>query len=123
MFGPTIEKKSAHPALDDAGCACFNALRQAVAAAKFFEGDPDWGDVSLACWSLVHGVSALIVDGRLTEYDSDPAEAVAARLTCLLSDSLAALSEKKSASTQSNQEVHAHRRRRSANPVNSFADV
>ena len=123
MFGPTIEKKSAHPALDDAGCACFNALRQAVAAAKFFEGDPDGGDVSLACWSLVHGVSALIVDGRLAEYDSDPAEAVAARLTRLLSDSLAALSEKKSGSTQSNQEAHAHRRRRSAKPVNSFADV
>jgi AcrR family transcriptional regulator len=123
MFGPTIEKKSAHPALDDAGCACFNALRQAVAAAKFFEGDPDGDDVSLACWSLVHGLSALIVDGRLAEYDSDPAETVAARLTRLLSDSLAALSEKKSASTQSNQEARAHRRRRSANPVNSFADV
>ena len=123
MFGPTIEKKSAHPTLDDAGCACFNALRQAVAAAKFLEGDSDGGDVSLACWSLVHGLSALIVDGRLAEYDSDPAEAVAARLTRLLSDSLAALSEKKSGSTQSNQEAHAHRRRRSANPVNSFADV
>ena len=96
MFGPTIEKKSGHPVLDEAGSACFNALRQAVAAAKFFEGDPDGGDVSLACWSLVHGLSALIVDGRLAEYDSDPAEAVATRLTRLLSDSLAALAEKKS---------------------------
>ena len=123
MFGPTIEKKSGHPVLDEAGSACFNALRQAVKAAKFFEGDSDGNDVSLACWSLVHGVSALIVDGRLAEYDSDPAEAVAARLTRLLSDSLAALSEKNSGSTQSNQEAHAHRRRRSANPVNSFADV
>ena len=123
MFGPTIEKKSGHPVLDEAGSACFNALRQAVAAAKFLEGDSDGGDVSLACWSLVHGLSALIVDGRLAEYDSDPAEAVAARLTRLLSDSLAALSEKKSGSTQSNQEAHAHRRRRSAKPVNSFADV
>ena len=75
MFGPTIEKKSGHPVLDEAGSACFNALRQAVEAAKFFEGDSDGGDVSLACWSLVHGLSALIVDGRLAEYDSDPAEA------------------------------------------------
>ena len=123
MFGPTIEKKSAHPALDDAGCACFNALRQAVAAAKFFEGDPDGGDVSLACWSLVHGLSALIVEGRLVEYDSDPAEAVAVRLTRQQSDSLAALSEKKSENTQSNQVAHPHGRRRSAKPVNSFADV
>ena len=122
MFGPTIEKKSGHPVLDEAGSACFNALRQAVEAAKFFEGDSDGGDVSLACWSLVHGLSALIVDGRLAEYDSDPAEAVATRLTRLLSDSLAALAAKKSGSTQSNRKAH-RRRRRSAKPVNSFADV
>src|SRR5215470_10203753 len=84
MFGPTIEQKSGHPALDEAGGACFNALRQAVAAAKFFDGDSDAGDVALACWSLVHGLSALIVDGRLAEYDSGPAEAVATRLIRLL---------------------------------------
>src|SRR5499433_2789784 len=113
MFGPTIEKKSAHPALDDAGCASFNALRQAVAAAEFFEGDPDWGDVSLACWSLVHGLSALIVDGRLTEYDSGPAEAVATRLTRLLSDSLAALGDKKPDGTGPNPQQHPARRARS----------
>jgi len=122
MFGPTIEKKSGHPVLDEAGSACFNALRQAVEAAKFFEGDSDGGDVSLACWSLVHGLSALIVDGRLAEYDPDPAEAVATRLTRLLSDSLAALAEKKHGSTRSNRKAHAHRRR-SAKPVNSFADL
>ena len=69
MFGPMIEQKSGYPALDEAGGACFNALRQAVAAAKFFASDSDAGDVSLACWSLVHGLSALIVDGRLVEYD------------------------------------------------------
>jgi len=117
MFGPTIEKKSGYPVLDEAGSACFSALRQAVEAAKFFEGDSDGGDVSLACWSLVHGLSALIVDGRLAEYDSDPAEAIATRLTRLLSDSLAALAEKKSGSTRSNLKAHAHRRRRSANPA------
>jgi AcrR family transcriptional regulator len=121
MFGPTIEKKSGHPVLDEAGSACFNALRQAVEAAKFF--DSDGGDVSLACWSLVHGLSALIVDGRLAEYDSDAGEAVATRLTRLLSDSLAALAEKKSGSTQWNRKAHAHRRRRSAKLANSFADV
>jgi hypothetical protein len=123
MFGPMIEQKSGHPALDEAGGACFNALRQAVAAAKFFDGDSDAGDGALACWSLVHGLSALIVDGSLTEYDSGPVEAVATRLTRLLSDSLAALAEKKSGSTQSNRKARAHRRRRSAKPVNFFADV
>ena len=91
MFGPAIEKKSAHPALDEAGGACFDALRQAVAAARFFDGDFQLEDVSLACWSLVHGLASLIVDDRLAEEDAASAEAIATRLTGLLSDSLAAL--------------------------------
>jgi AcrR family transcriptional regulator len=94
MFGPTIERKSEHPALNEAGNACFDALRQAVAAAKFFASDAAANDVALACWSLVHGLSALIVDGRLAEADAGAADAVATRLTHLLSDSLAALGEK-----------------------------
>src|SRR5215471_8327099 len=122
MFGPMIEQKSGHPDLDEAGGACFNALRRAVAAAKFFDGDSDAGDVALACWSLVHGISALIVDGRLAEYDSGPAEAVATRLTRLLSDSLAALGDKKPDGTGPNPQQHHARRGRSAKPVNSFAD-
>src|SRR5262252_8005420 len=122
MFGPTIEKKSGYPVLDEAGSACFNALRQAVEAAKFFERDSDGGDVSLACWSLVHGLSSLIVDGRLAEYDSGPAEAVATRLTRLLSDSLAALRDKKPDGSGPNQQQHPARRARRANPVNSIAD-
>ena len=114
MFGPMIEKKSEHPALDEASNACFNVLRQAVEAAKFFDGDFDARDISLACWSLVHGLSALIVDGRLAEHDIGPVEGVATRLTRLLSDSVAALGDKKSGGTQSNENEHALRRRRSA---------
>src|SRR6516225_3733067 len=114
MFGPMIEKKSVHPALDEAGNACFNVLRRAVEAAKFFDGDFDARDISLACWSLVHGLSALIVDGRLAEHDIGPVEGVATRLTHLLSDSVAALGDKKSGGTQSNEKEHALRRRRSA---------
>src|SRR5262252_5676870 len=120
MFGPTIEKKSGHPALDEAGNACFNVLRQAAEAAKFFDRDTDVGDVSLACWSLVHGLSALIVDGRLSEHESGPAEAVATRLTRLLSDSLAALGDTKPDDTQSTRSKHSLRKRRSAKPVNSL---
>jgi len=111
MFGPMIEKKTGHPALDEAANACFNALRQAVEAAKFFDGDSDASDVSLACWSLVHGLSALIVDGKLAEHDIGSAEAVATRLTRLLSDSLAALGDRR---PQSNRKEHALRRRRTA---------
>jgi AcrR family transcriptional regulator len=93
MFGPAIEKKSAHPALDEAGCACFNGLRRAVEAARFFDGDPQPEDVSLACWALVHGLASLIVDGRLSEGDAGAGEAIAARLAGLLADSLSALGE------------------------------
>ena len=120
MFGPTIEKKSGHPALDEAGGACFNVLRQAAEAAKFFDRDTDVGDVSLACWSLVHGLSALIVDGRLSEHESGPAQAVATRLTRLLSDSLAALGDREPGGTQSNRRKHSLRKRRSVKPVNSL---
>ena len=45
MFGPMIDQKSGHPSLDEAGSACFNALGQAVEAAKFFECDSKVGDV------------------------------------------------------------------------------
>jgi AcrR family transcriptional regulator len=122
MFGPMIEQKSGHPALDEAGSACFNTLRQAVEAAKFLAGDSDGGDVALACWSLVHGLSALIVDGRLAEHNSGPAEAVASRLTRLLSDALAALGDKKPRDTESNRQKQPLRRARRSNPIKSFAD-
>src|SRR6516164_3979977 len=97
MFGPAIEKKSARPALDQAGYACFDALRQAVAMAGFVDGETALNDVSLACWSLVHGLSALIVDGRLAENGPGPPEAIATRLTRLLVDAFVALSDVKPA--------------------------
>jgi AcrR family transcriptional regulator len=122
MFGPAIERKSTHQGLDEAGCACFDALRQAVEAARFFDSDRQPRDVSLACWSLVHGLASLIVDGRLVAEDAGSAEAIATRLTRLLSDSLAALGDAKPGRTGSNRQKHPVRRRRSARPVNSFAD-
>ena len=91
MFGSSVEKKSAHPGLDEAGWACFNTLRQAVATVGFFDDEPALNDVSLACWSLVHGLSALIVDGRLVDRGAGPPEAIAKRLTSLLVGALGAL--------------------------------
>jgi AcrR family transcriptional regulator len=102
MFGPTIEKKSAHPGLEEAGWACFNALRQAVAMAGFFDDEHALNDVSLACCSLVHGLSALIVDGRLVDEGAGPPEAIATRLTRLLVGALAALADVKRPAAGSN---------------------
>jgi len=112
MFGPAIEKKSARPALDQAGYACFDALRQAVEAARFFDNEPDLNDVSLACWSLVHGLSALIVDGRLAENGPGPPEAIATRLTRLLVGALAALADAKPTAAGSNSAETTTERRR-----------
>jgi len=97
MFGPAIERKSAHSGLDEAGRSCFNALRQAVEAAGFSDRPADLDDVSLACWSLVHGLSALIVDGRLAQNGPAPPKAIATRLTRLLVDAFVALSDVKPA--------------------------
>src|SRR5262249_16264245 len=56
MFGPMIEQKSGHPDLDEAGGACFNALRQAVGAAKCFDGYSDARVLALTSWSLFHSL-------------------------------------------------------------------
>src|SRR6516164_4128381 len=112
MFGPAIETKSAHPGLDKAGWSCFNALRQAVEAAGFVDGETALNDVSLACWSLVHGLSALIVDGRLAENGPGPPEAIATRLTRLLVGALAALADVKPTAAGSNPPETTTKRRR-----------
>jgi AcrR family transcriptional regulator len=91
MFGPAIaQKKSTYPGLTEAADEAFGALRRAVEAVGFFGGSRSLEDASLACWSLVHGLSTLIVDCRLVGHDDD-VEAVAARVTRLLVDGFAAL--------------------------------
>ena len=123
MFGPAIEKKSAHPGLDEAGWACFNALRQAVAMAGFVDGETALNDVSLACWSLVHGLSGLIVDGRLVDKGAGPPEAIATRLTRLLVGALTALADVKPPATGSNTKKPApDSRRRPARVEKSNGD-
>ena len=123
MFGPAIEKKSAHPGLDEAGWACFNALRQAVAMAGFVDGETALNDVSLACWSLVHGLSGLVVDGRLVDKGAGPPEAIATRLTRLLVGALTALADVKPPATGSNTKKPApDSRRRPARVEKSNGD-
>ena len=66
MFGPECDKAS-YPDLLQAGHAALAVLQQAVAechAAKLI-GDADVGQVTLAGWSLTHGLAALYADGLL----------------------------------------------------------
>ena len=66
IFGGVICDQSSPP-LQAAGEEAYNALRDVVAAGldrgELRGGDPDL--VSLSCWSLVHGLSALLSSGAV----------------------------------------------------------
>jgi AcrR family transcriptional regulator len=93
MFGPEIRDKTAHPSLHAAGKHAFGLLVTTIAEAQragdVRRGDPE--DLALSAWALVHGLSALLIDGQLEERvaSSHDAEALAARVTKLLQTGLA----------------------------------
>ena len=92
MFGPEIRDKTAHPALHAAGERAFGLLVAAVTEAQRAgdarQGDPQ--DLAVAAWALVHGLSALLIDGQLRDRvrTAREAENLAARVTNLLQTGL-----------------------------------
>jgi AcrR family transcriptional regulator len=93
MFGSEVPDKAAHPALKEAGDRTFALLVQAIAEAQASgqvrAGDPE--DLAVAAWSLVHGLAALLVDGKLKDHirSAPEAEALAHRVTELFMVGLA----------------------------------
>ncbi|WP_426015163.1 TetR/AcrR family transcriptional regulator [Caulobacter sp. DWR2-3-1b2] len=83
MFGPLITKAVALEHLDRDSAPALDALRGAVAAAYPQADTARRDDLVLTCWSLVHGLAGLIVDGRLPA-SAEVAEAMAARVLRLL---------------------------------------
>jgi AcrR family transcriptional regulator len=83
MFGPLITKAVALEHLDRDSAPALDALRGAVAAAYPEADGQRRDDLVLTCWSLVHGLAGLIVDGRLPA-SAEVAEAMAARVLRLL---------------------------------------
>jgi hypothetical protein len=79
--------------LKEAGARTFDLLVQAIAdcqaAGQVRSGDPVV--LAVAAWSIVHGLSALLVDGRLKEHVRTPVEAerLAERVTEVLRTGLA----------------------------------
>ena len=63
MFGPEITDKSAHPDLRAAGEEAFGVLSGELAATG--ARDAASPDAALAAWSLVHGLSTLLIDGQI----------------------------------------------------------
>lgn len=67
MFHPSLGPRAPGSELEQASTAALSALVSAVSAAQqagqLRAGDPL--ELSLAAWSLVHGLAALVVDGHL----------------------------------------------------------
>lgn len=76
MFGPELgEDREVWPDLDAAARASFATLLEAVAACQQAELIPgkDPVESASACWALVHGLAALVVDGQLPFQDAEAA--------------------------------------------------
>ena len=86
MFGSEVPDKAEHPALKAAGERTFDLLVQAIAecqaAGQVREGDPE--AFAVAAWSIVHGLAALLIDGRLK--DRAPTVVEAERLAHTITD-------------------------------------
>jgi AcrR family transcriptional regulator len=87
MFGSEVPDKAAHPSLKGASDRTFALLVQAItdgqAAGQIRRGDPV--ELAVAAWSLVHGLAALLVDGKLKDHvpSARQAERLAGRVTDL----------------------------------------
>jgi AcrR family transcriptional regulator len=93
MFGPEIRDKTAHPTLHAAAARAFGLLLATITDAQR-AGYARWGnpwDLAVSAWSLVHGLSALLIDGQLKERvpTTRDAELLASRVTKLLQTGLA----------------------------------
>ena len=93
MFGPEIRDKSAHPTLKAAGDRAFGLLVGAIAdgqrAGRVQRGNAE--ELAIAAWALVHGLSALIIDGQLRKRvpNERAAQRLATKVTKLLQTGLA----------------------------------
>lgn len=66
MFGP--KRLGAHPELTAAGEAAYAVLAARVVAQAPANADRD--ALALGCWSLVHGLASLFLDGRISDKTS-----------------------------------------------------
>jgi len=94
IFGGVLSKKDPPLSLQAAGTQAYLTLRNAVAdgiqSGELRRVDPD--EMALACWSLVHGYSTLVINGAVPRPESDQAErALTERLLALLGDGIMAV--------------------------------
>jgi AcrR family transcriptional regulator len=67
IFGGAVVTPGTYPGLDQAGTEAYAVLRdivgEGIATGRLRAGDAD--ELSLAAWSLVHGLGMLIIDGNV----------------------------------------------------------
>jgi len=77
MFGSEVPDKAEHPALKAAGERTFTLLVQAITECQTVGqvrgGAPE--ELAVAAWSIVHGLAALLVDGKLKDHAATAPEA------------------------------------------------
>ncbi len=76
MFGP--KRLGSHPDLDAAGQAAYAVLADRVAAET--QDTVDRQSRALGCWSLVHGLASLILDGRIGDKSAVPDDGLTTRI-------------------------------------------
>ncbi len=77
MFGSEVPDKANYPGLKQAADRTFDLLVQAIADAQAAGQvrPADSQELAVAAWSLVHGLAALLVDGKLKDHVHSPTEA------------------------------------------------
>ena len=94
MFGAGICDKDAHPSLHAAGDHAFGLLVTSIAeaqrAGRVRRGKPE--ALAVAAWAMVHGLSALLIDGQLEDHAKTPHEIarLATEITKVLETGLSA---------------------------------
>ena len=65
MFGPVLVERAKYPALNEAADAAFDYVQRVASAER--EGSHEENPSAMAAWGLVHGLSALFIDGLVPE--------------------------------------------------------
>ena len=65
MFGPILVERAKYPALNEAANAAFDCVQRIASGAE--GGRQEDNAASMAAWGLVHGLSALFIDGLVPE--------------------------------------------------------
>ena len=67
MFGPLLVERGKYPSLNEAVNEALGLIQQVVTGEAEASKPHDENPAAMAAWGLVHGLSALIIDGLVPE--------------------------------------------------------